>query len=111
MPVIRLLATGGTIASVSDGSGYRASVGGADLLASSAVSEVCPVSVTDADTVGSFAWQWADMTALLRLATILAEDVDGIVVTRVLGRGCAAGAGQPAQAGTDGSGRCRSAQG
>lgn len=82
MPAIRLLATGGTIASRREGAAYRASASGADLVARAAVPDGCTISVTDAGTVGSFAWQWADVTGLLRLiAESLREDVDGIVVT------------------------------
>lgn len=82
LPRVRLLATGGTIASVREGTGHRARAGGADLLAQTTTPEDCTVEVTDLATAGSFAWQWPDLLALLRsLAVALTDDCAGVVVT------------------------------
>lgn len=97
MPAIRLIATGGTIASsralpgnassgnASSGggeSGYRAGMAGAELLARTAVPPECEVDVVDAATVGSFAWRWAEIFGLLRhIEAALDDGVDGVVIT------------------------------
>lgn len=82
MSALRLVATGGTIASRRVSGGHRASAAGADLLATVAVPTGCEVDVVDAATVGSFAWQWADLLALVRhVDDALAAGVDGVVVT------------------------------
>ena len=82
MPAIRLLATGGTIASSRGGSGYRAGLPGAELLARTQVPDGCEVDVVDAATIGSFAWSWTEVFGLLRrIEAALAGGVDGIVVT------------------------------
>lgn len=82
MPHVMLLATGGTIASRWDGSGHRATIGGRDLLARVMVPPGCTVDATDIATVGSFAWQWTDLLAMLRgITTQLSGAVDGVVVT------------------------------
>ncbi len=79
---IRLVATGGTIASRRVAGGHRATATGAELLATTTVPAECEVGVVDAATVGSFAWQGSDLLALLRhLDDALAEGVDGVVVT------------------------------
>ena len=82
MAVVRLIATGGTIASGHNGFGYRAGLTGAELLARTAVPPDCEVEAVDAATVGSFAWRWGEIFALLRhVDEALAEGVDGVVVT------------------------------
>ncbi len=82
MSLVRLLATGGTIASRREPDGHRATATGAEILATTTVPTDCRVSITDAATVGSFAWQWSDLLALLRrIDDALKDDVDGIVVT------------------------------
>lgn len=79
---IRLIATGGTIASGHDGAGHRAGLSGADLLARTAVPAGCAVDAVDAATVGSFAWRWGELLGLLRrIDEALADGVDGVVVT------------------------------
>ncbi|MQA17211.1 MAG: asparaginase [Pseudonocardiaceae bacterium] len=82
MTRIRLVATGGTIASRRTGGGHRAIATGAELLRDVAVPDGCEVGVVDAATVGSFAWQWSDLLALVRhLGTAFSEGADGVVVT------------------------------
>lgn len=82
MSLIRLLATGGTIASRREADGHRATATGAEILATTAVPSGCRVSIVDASTVGSFAWQWSDLLALLRhIESALADGVDGVVIT------------------------------
>lgn len=79
---IRLIATGGTIASGHDGSGYRAGLSGAELLARIAVPPDCAVDAVDAATTGSFAWRWGEIFGLLRrIDQALSDGVDGVVVT------------------------------
>ncbi|MBA8825026.1 L-asparaginase [Saccharopolyspora lacisalsi] len=82
MSLVRLLATGGTIASRRESGGHRATATGAEILATTTVPADCRVSITDAATVGSFAWQWPDLLALLRrIDDALKDGVDGVVVT------------------------------
>ncbi|MQA82021.1 MAG: asparaginase [Streptosporangiales bacterium] len=82
MAKVRMLATGGTIASRRMGSRHVATVPGSELLARATVPADCDVSVVDAATVGSFAWQWPDLVGLLRqVAGALTEGVDGVLVT------------------------------
>ena len=86
MAHVRLLATGGTIASrrvSSEKGGHLATAGGAEVLNAAHVPAGCGVSVVDPFTVGGFAWQWSDLLALLRhIGEALSEDVDGVVVTQ-----------------------------
>lgn len=82
MPHLRLLATGGTIASRHEAGGHRPTASGADVLATAAVPPDCRVDVEDVTAVGSFAWQWSDLLALARrVEAALADGVDGVVVT------------------------------
>lgn len=80
---VRLLATGGTIAStVVAGGGRRATVSGARLLGRTAVPPGVHVTVADRATVGSFAWQAADLLDLLAgIGEALDAGADGVVVT------------------------------
>ncbi|RCW45949.1 L-asparaginase [Halopolyspora algeriensis] len=79
---IRLLATGGTIASRSGAAGRVAAATGAELLARVRVPDRVEVEPVDAVTTGSFALQSTDLEALLRnLAAALEEGIDGVVVT------------------------------
>jgi L-asparaginase len=82
MPLVHLIATGGTIASTATGGGYRASASGADLLARIGRPPDCELRVTDSDTLGSFAWRRGDLVALLRrISWALDDGADGVVVT------------------------------
>ncbi|GAA3742514.1 L-asparaginase/Glu-tRNA(Gln) amidotransferase subunit D [Spinactinospora alkalitolerans] len=82
MSTVHLVATGGTIASRSGSGGRRAAVPGAELLARTGVPRGVDVRVTDAATVGSFAWRSEELTALLgRIRAALAEGADAVVVT------------------------------
>lgn len=85
MTRIRLVATGGTISSRRTEGGHRATATGAELLREVAVPEGWALDVVDAATVGSFAWQWSDLLALLRhLDAAWSEGPkgpDGVVVT------------------------------
>lgn len=82
MTKVRMLATGGTIASRREGSRHRATVTGEELLARAAVPAGCEVTVVDAAMAGSFAWQWPDLVTLVRhISAALAEDVDAVLVT------------------------------
>lgn len=86
MAHVRLLATGGTIASrrmSSEAGGHLATAGGAEVLETTTVPADCAVSVVDPLTVGGFAWQWPDLLALLRhIGEALSEGVDAVVVTQ-----------------------------
>ena len=82
MPHLRLLATGGTIASRHEPGGHRPTASGSDVLATAAVAPDCRVDVDDVSSIGSFAWQWPDLLALARhVGAALADGVDGVVVT------------------------------
>lgn len=82
MALIALLATGGTIASRATPAGRQAQATGAELLARGTVPEGSDVRVVDVAAKGSFAWQHADLRALVRSAAQqLSGDVDGVVVT------------------------------
>ena len=82
MAKVRMLATGGTIASRRVGSRHLATVPGDELLARATVPADCEVSVIDAARVGSFAWTWPDLVALVReVDAALAEGVDAVLVT------------------------------
>src|SRR5512138_3665784 len=82
MPLIQLVATGGTIASRSTAAGRQAQATGAELLARSTIPDGADVRVVDLAAKGSFAWQHSDLRTLIRSAREqLAGEADGVVFT------------------------------
>lgn len=82
MPVVRLVATGGTIASRSRAGGRQAAVPGADLVAAATLPDGLEVEVDDALTAGSYALTTDDLRHLVnRVRRALEADVAGAVVT------------------------------
>jgi L-asparaginase len=82
MPVIGLVATGGTIASRATAAGRFAQAGGAELLSVTAIPGGVDVRVADLAARGGFAWQQQDLRMLIRgVGEQLAGEVDGVVVT------------------------------
>lgn len=82
MPLIALVATGGTIASRATPTGRQAQATGTELLSRSTLPAGTDVRTVDLAAKGSFAWQHADLRALIRGARQqLAGEVDGVVVT------------------------------
>lgn len=82
MPLIQLVATGGTIASRSTAAGRQAQATGAELLSRSTIPEGAEVRVVDLAAKGSFAWQHSDLRTLIRSAREqLAGEADGVVIT------------------------------
>jgi L-asparaginase len=80
---VHLLATGGTIASRSVGTGRLATVPAEELLGSVGFTgDGLKVTATDVGTKGSYAFDTADLLTLVRrVRAALTPDVDGIVVT------------------------------
>jgi L-asparaginase len=82
MPMIALLATGGTIASRSTAAGRLAQAGGVELVSVTAVPAGTEVRVVDLAAKGGFAWQHSDLRLLIRgVHEQLGGDTDGVVVT------------------------------
>lgn len=83
MPAVRLLATGGTIASRAGANGRYAAAGGAELLTHTPLPDGVDVSIRDVATIASFAWSAAELRTLQRhIDEALADpEVAGIVVT------------------------------
>lgn len=83
MPEVRLLATGGTIASRAGANGRYAAASGAELLTNTLLPDGVDVSIRDVATIASFAWRAEELRTLRRhIDEALADpEVAGIVVT------------------------------